>query len=106
MENLENKKQSNLLSEEEWESRLFQIKHLLQMIGKRDEFIRYYQEVAAKNGLPESDFELKINNNLELRADFVQQLAVLFADFDVLMQPIPLEKIERQNMDIPMPQAA
>ncbi|MDZ7876117.1 MAG: hypothetical protein U5L45_00525 [Saprospiraceae bacterium] len=60
------------LNEEEWESKLFQIKHLLQMIGQRDESIRYYQDFAAKNGISDSEFELQANNNLELRADFVK----------------------------------
>ena len=94
------------LSEDEWESKLFQIKHLLQMIGRRDESIRYYQELAVKNDLLGDEFELKINNNLELRAGFVEQLAVLFADFDVLIQPILVEKIGRKAIEMPMPQAA
>jgi hypothetical protein len=98
-------KASNL-SEEEWESKLFQIKHLLQMIGRRDESIRYYKEFMAKNGLSDDEFELKINNNLELRAGFVEQLAVLFADFDVLIQPISVEKIGKKAIEIPMSQAA
>jgi hypothetical protein len=98
-------KASNL-SEEEWESKLFQIKHLLQMIGRRDESIRYYQGLAAKSGLSESEFELKISNNLALRADFVAQLTVLFADFNVLIQPVSLEKLGRKAKEIPMPQAA
>jgi hypothetical protein len=94
------------LSEEEWESKLFQIKHLLQMIGRRDESTRYYQELAVINGLSEGEFESKISNNLALRADFVEQLAVLFADFNVLIQPVLREKMGIEKIDILMPQAA
>jgi hypothetical protein len=94
------------LSEEEWESKLFQIKHLLQMIGRRDESIRYYQELAVNNGLSDDEFESKISNNLALRADFVEQLAVLFADFNVLIQPVSREKFGLSTMDVLIPQAA
>jgi hypothetical protein len=93
-------------SDEEWESKLFQIKHLLQMIGKRDESIRQYQDFAQKNGFSERELALQINNNLELRAGFVGQLAMLFADFNVHIQPVSIEKIDIETMDILMPQAA
>ena len=94
------------LSEEEWSDKFFQIRNLLQMIGKRDESIRHYQNMAAKNGLPESEFELAINNNLELRADFVKQIAALFADFDVLVQPVLSEKAMKKTFEMPISQAA
>jgi protein-disulfide isomerase-like protein with CxxC motif len=94
------------LTEEEWSDKLFQIRNLLQMIGKRDESIRRYQDIAAKNGLPESEFELAISNNLELRADFVNQITALFADFNVLVQPTLSEKIRGKTFEMPISQAA
>jgi vacuolar-type H+-ATPase catalytic subunit A/Vma1 len=94
------------LTEKEWADKFFQIKNLLQMIGQRDESIRQYQYFATKNGLPESDFELAINNNLELRADFVKQIADLFADFDVFIQPMSTEKSMTKTFDMPISQAA
>ena len=94
------------LSEEQWSDTFFQIRNLLQMIEKRDASIRHYQDVAVKNGLPESEFELAINNNLELRADFVKQIAALFADFDVLVQPVLSEKAMKKAFEMPISQAA
>jgi hypothetical protein len=94
------------LSEREWADKLFQIKNLLLMIGQRDASIHHYQHFAIENGLPESEFELAINNNLELRADFVEQLIALLTEFNIPIQRVLTEKTMKKTVKIPISQAA
>jgi hypothetical protein len=94
------------LSEKEWADKLFQIKNLLQMIGRRDESIRQYKQIALEKGIPESEFELAINNNLALRADFIEQLVAVFTEFNIPIQSVFMEKALKKSMDLSISQAA